>query len=71
MLIDFDEFLVNLDMYVSGKMTKAEFDAKYPEPDYTNKELYPHGKCIDIKHDTYHDVYTYEDGFEEFDSIGD
>lgn len=30
-----------------------------------------HGKCVDYRFEPYHDVYIYEDGFEDYVYIGD
>lgn len=56
-----------LDM-CDGKMSEDEFNSKYPPTPFIDPE---HGKCVDVRHELYHNVYTYEDGFEEWDSIGD
>ena len=30
-----------------------------------------HGKCIDFRMEAYHNVHVYEDGYEDWDYIGD
>ena len=36
-----------------------------------NPNLYPHGKVVEMRWETYGDRYIYEDGYEEFYDIGD
>jgi hypothetical protein len=52
--------------YVNGKIELDEIPETLTP---TEKE---HGKCIGIRqNEPYHDVYIYEDGYEEWESIGD
>lgn len=38
----------------------------WPEP-----EIGVHGRLLTVRQEAYHDIYVYEDGFEERDYIGD
>lgn len=44
-----------------------EFYQISKEPKYVN----PHGKCVGYRQEAYCDVYVYEDGYEEYEDIGD
>lgn len=42
-----------------------------PDRDHLTPTEKEHGKCIDYIQNAYHDVYVYEDGYEEYRYIGD
>lgn len=52
--------------YWNGELTEEEVDKAFGEPNYS-----PHGKCIDCVQAAYGDWYIYEDGYEEYISLGD
>ena len=45
--------------------------AALPEPDYSDKTKYPHGRVVDGRFEPYHDVTVYEDGYEDWYPVGD
>lgn len=47
-------------------MEPEEFEIKYGIP-----QVGEHGRLVDVKWMAYGDLYIYEDGFEEYFSIGD
>ena len=65
--IKFCEYLDDVILHISGKMKQIEWEAKYPKPDYTDKEAFPHGRCIDCISDQYRNIYIYEDGYQEYE----
>lgn len=50
----------------SMEMEPEEFEKKYGAP-----QISPHGKLVKVKWMAYGDLYIYEDGYEEYISIGD
>ena len=62
MINDVNKSLDLLFDYWNGKITLEDF----PEP-----RLSEHGKCIAYKQSIFHDIYIYEDGYEEWVDIGD
>lgn len=70
---DFREWMDDFLKMCDGDISEEEYNKKWEptEEDYKNKDLFPHGKCIDHRAEPYHDVYIYEDGYEEWEQIGD
>ena len=50
----------------SMEMEPEEFEKKYGAP-----QIGPHGKLVKVEWMAYGDLYVYEDGHEEYFSIGD
>ena len=51
------------------ELSEEEYLSKYGVNLTPNER--EHGKCVDMKFSSYHDIYVYEDGYEEWVYIGD
>lgn len=61
-----EEIMDLLIAYWNGEMEEEEVSEAFGEPNYG-----PRGKCVDIVQAAYGDWYIYEDGHEEYVSLGD
>ena len=55
--------------YWDGRITEEEFHKEMGK--VAGKSNNEHGKCIAYKQSIFHDIYIYEDGYEEWVDIGD
>ena len=55
--------------YWNGRITEEKFHKEMEK--VAGKSKNGHGKCIAYKQSIFHDIYIYEDGYEEWVDIGD